>query len=289
WEPVGDPHEGLAKGDLKFRLKGKRMKGEWVLVHMKGRDTKTRSGTRENWLLIKHRDRSATESDGLTEKFTTSVETGRDPEGIAKGLKSRRRKRPSESGAKVWSGGKARSLPEFRPPQLATLVDEIPQGKDWLFELKYDGYRAVAAIAGDKVRLFTRNGNDWTKQFGRLVDPLSRLTEGSALIDGEICALSEGRTDFSTLKDALSAGGELVFFAFDLMEIDGENIEKLPLVERKERLRELIGPRDPASPIQYSDHIEGRGEEVFRAMCEAGMEGIIAKEMNAPYRHQRTR
>ena len=103
WEPVGDPHEGLDGGDLKFRLSGKRMKGEWVLVHMKGRNSKTRSGVRENWLLIKHRDRYANEADGLTEKFTTSVETGRDLEGIAKGLKPRRKARAagSKAGASV--------------------------------------------------------------------------------------------------------------------------------------------------------------------------------------------
>src|SRR5690349_9000924 len=91
WEPIGDPHAALKKGDLKFVLHGKRMKGEWVLVHMKGRDSKTRTGSRENWLLIKHRDEYATAVDGLTEKFTTSVETGRDLSGIAKGRKSKRK------------------------------------------------------------------------------------------------------------------------------------------------------------------------------------------------------
>ena len=286
WEPIGDPHKGLAEGDLKFRLNGKRMKGEWVLVHMKGRDTRTRNGKRENWLLIKHRDEYATETDGLTEKFTTSVDTGRDLEGIAKGLKSRRKK---PAGAKVWSGGKAVALPHFRPPQLATLVDEIPDGRGWLFEMKYDGYRCVAAVAGDQVRLYTRNGNDWTTQFGRLVEPLSRLTAGSALIDGEICSFKDGRTDFSTLKDALSTGGDLVFFAFDLMEQDGENIEKLPLTERKARLERLLGRTGKASPVQYSDHIAGNGEDVFSAMCKAGFEGVIAKQADAPYRHERTR
>ncbi len=169
WEPLGDPHKDLEDGDLKFRLDGKRMKGEWVLVHMKGRDNKTRNGTRENWLLIKHRDEYATETDGLTEKFTTSVETGRDLEGIAKGLKSRRKGAASEPKSKVWTGGKAVALPEFRSPQLATLVDDVPAGNGWLFEMKYDGYRALAAIAGPEVRVYTRNANDWTTQFQRIV------------------------------------------------------------------------------------------------------------------------
>ncbi|HEV7275688.1 MAG TPA: DNA ligase D [Devosiaceae bacterium] len=290
WEPVGDPHEGLAKGDLKFRLKGKRMKGEWVLVHMKGRDTKTRSGSRENWLLIKHRDKYATEEDGLTEKFTTSVETGRDLDGIAKGNKPRKASaNKSEAKSQVWTGGKAVALPEFRPPQLATLVDEIPQGRDWLFEMKYDGYRALAAVAGPEVRLYTRNANDWTRQFGRLVEPLSKLTKGSALLDGEICSFKEGRTDFSTLKDALSTGGDLVYLVFDLLEQDGVDLTKLPLLERKTRLRKLLGKPDPKSVIQYSEHVQGQGEKVFEAMCAAGQEGVIAKRADDRYRSERTK
>lgn len=288
WEPVGDPHEGLESGDLKFRLKGKRMKGEWVLVHMKGRDQKTKHGPRENWLLIKHDDRYAGVGHSLTEKFTRSVETGRDIDGIAKGLKSRRKATKAAPAAKVWTGGKSLALPEFRAPQLATLVEDIPEGDDWLFEVKYDGYRAIAAIAGPEVRLYTRNANDWTEQFGRLVEPLSKLTKGSVLLDGEICAIKDGRTDFSTLKDALSSGGDLVYFVFDLLEQDGENLEKLPLEERKARLEKLL--KKAKSPtLLYSDHVVGNGEKVLAAMREAHQEGVIAKRVDAPYRHDRTR
>lgn len=288
WEPVGDPHEGLDSGDLKFRLKGRRMKGEWVLVHMKGRDQKTKHGPRENWLLIKHQDRYASADDGLTEKFTTSIETGRDIDGIAKGLKSRRKATKAVPATKVWTGGKSLALPEFRSPQLATLVDEVPQGEGWLFEVKYDGYRAVAAVAGPEVRLYTRNANDWTEQFGRLVEPLSKLTKGSVLLDGEICAIKDGRTDFSTLKEALSTGGDLVYFIFDLLEQDGENLEKLPLVERKTRLEKLL-KRSKNPSLLYSDHVVGNGEKVLAAMREAHQEGVIAKRADAPYRHDRTR
>ena len=293
WEPIGDPHEGLAKGELKFILHGKRMKGEWVLVHMKGRDAKKRDGsTRENWLLIKHDDEYATREDGLTEKFTTSVETGRDLEGIAKGNKPRRK--AEAAGAKVpstnvWTRKGAVSLPDFRPPELATLVDEIPTGRDWLFEMKYDGYRALAAIAGDQVRLYTRNANDWTQQFRTLVEPLSTLTKGSALIDGEIVAFKDGKTDFSTLKDALSSGAPLTYFAFDLLEENGEDLRKLPLIERKERLRKLIGKTSMADAVQYSEHILGQGEKFFQAMCEGGYEGMIAKLAHSHYIGDRTR
>ncbi len=292
WEPLGDSHEMLAKGDLKFALHGQRMKGEWVLVHMKGRDAHKRDGTtRENWLLIKHRDQYATETDGLTEQFTTSVETGRDLEGIAKGNKPKRKAATAAAvpSTNVWTRKGAVALPDFREPELATLVAEIPTGTDWLFEMKYDGYRALAAIAGDQVRLYTRNGNDWTEQFRTLVEPLSKLTGGSALIDGEIVAFKNGRTDFSTLKDALGTGAPLSYFVFDLLELDGEDLSRLPLTERKARLKKLLGRKRPNGAIQFSDHIEGRGEAVLAAMCEAGQEGIVAKLGSSPYRGERTR
>jgi bifunctional non-homologous end joining protein LigD len=267
------------------------MKGEWVLVHMKGRDRKTRHGKRENWLLIKHRDSYATEGeDGLTETFDTSVETGRDLEGIARGLKPKRK----SAGAvvprtNVWTRDGAVSLPEFRPPQLATLVDEVPQGNDWLFETKFDGYRCLAAIAGPEVRLYTRNGNDWTQQFRTLVPALSRLTKESLLIDGEVCAFEDGRSDFSTLKDALSTGAPLHYFAFDLLERNGANLEHLPLHERKARLAQVFEGVPKDAPLHYSDHVRGHGEKVLDAMCEAHQEGVIAKLADAPYVHDRTR
>jgi bifunctional non-homologous end joining protein LigD len=291
WEPIGDPHEGMKKGDLKFVLHGKRMKGEWVLVHMKGRDQKTRTGSRENWLLIKHNDDYATRSDGLTEEFTTSVETGRDLEGIAKGNKPKRK--PSAGlevpSANVWTKSGAVSLPDFREPELATLVDEIPSGKDWLFEMKYDGYRALAAIAGAEVRIYTRNGNDWTEQFRSMVEPLSKVTKASALLDGEIVAFKGGKTDFSTLKDALSSGAPLTYFVFDLLEENGEDLRKLPLVERKERLRKLLGKTSAKSAVQFSEHIEGQGEKFFKAMCDGGYEGMVAKLGRSHYIGERTR
>jgi bifunctional non-homologous end joining protein LigD len=298
WEPIGDPHQGLEKGDLKFRLDGQRMKGEWVLVHMKGRD---RSG-KQQWLLIKHHDEYATPgANHLTEDFTTSVESGRDLEGIAEGKAPRktagRRGKASADAkaeqaglapAQVWTGGKAVALPAFRPPELATLVDRVPGGDGWLFETKYDGYRCLAAIAGPEVRLFTRNGNDWTEQFGAIVPPLKQFTKGSALIDGELCAFKDGRTDFSALKDALSNRGALVYFAFDLLEQDGEDLTGLPLIDRKERLRKLIGKTDQTSAIQFSNHIVGHGQEVFEAMCKGGYEGVVAKRSASTYTGDRS-
>jgi bifunctional non-homologous end joining protein LigD len=316
WEPIGDPHEGLKSGDLKLRLSGQRMKGEWVLVHMKGRDSKRKSGPdRENWLLIKHRDKYARDEESLVPRFTTSVSTGRDFAGIAKGLKPK--KKTATPAKSVWHsdpdredenpdlpaiGAKPRNrkpakatkgtheLPVYRPPQLATLVDAVPEGRDWLFEMKYDGYRCLAAVSGAEVALYTRNGKDWTDRFGALVEPLSQLTAGSALIDGEICAFdAKGRTDFSTLKAALSDGGRLEFFAFDLLEQDGKDLTSQPLTERKVALKTLLGQIGKGAPIQYSDHVTGNGQKVLDAICREGHEGVIAKRIDAPYRSERNR
>jgi bifunctional non-homologous end joining protein LigD len=305
WEPIGDPHEGLEGGDLKFRLFGERMKGEYVLVHMKGRDTKRRSGPhRENWLLIKHRDSYARDKDTLTTRFTKSVESGRDFKQIADGAKPAKGQTPAEA---VWhsdpdeaekadqqtrvlasaAGGK---VPGFRPLQLATLVDSVPAGEGWLFEMKYDGYRCLAAVNGESVRLYTRNGLDWTEQFRALVGPFQNLKLKSALIDGEICAFDEkGRTDFSTLKSVLSDGGRLEFFAFDLLEANGKDLTGLPLIERKAKLEKLLAGLGREEPIQYSSHVRQHGQAVLDALCRDGHEGVIAKRADAPYRGERSR
>ncbi len=306
WEPIGDPHEGLKKGDLKLRLFGERMKGEYVLVHMKGRDTRRRSGPdRENWLLIKHHDPYSRDKDTLTTRFTRSVASGRDFKGIASGAEPTKKTdveadavwhsdpdKAEEADQKTRMDAEALTgnTPAFRPLQLATLVDSVPAGDGWLFEMKYDGYRCLAAVDGDHVRLYTRNGLDWTSQFGALVEPLQNLKLGSALIDGEICAFdAKGRTDFTTLKTVLSDGGRLEFFAFDLLELNGRDLTKKPLTERKAALEKLLGKSVRKDPVQYSSHVTGHGQKVFEALCRDGHEGVIAKRADDPYRGERTR
>lgn len=194
-----------------------------------------------------------------------------------------------------------RSLPAFRAPQLATLADSVPAGDNWLFEMKFDGYRCIAALAGREVRLYTRNGHDWTQQFGALVEPLGRVTRGTALLDGEVCVMNaEGRTDFAMLREALSNGGPLMFFAFDALEIDGEDLTAEPLLERKLRLEALLGESGnggstdgrstgASTAVRYSGHVLGNGDDVFEAICHDGHEGVIAKQIDAPYRSRRTR
>jgi bifunctional non-homologous end joining protein LigD len=306
WEPIGDPHEGLEKGDLKLRLFGERMKGEYVLVHMKGRDTRRRSGPdRENWLLIKHHDPYSRDKDTLTTRFTRSVASGRDFKGIASGAEPTKKTdveadavwhsdpekaEEADQKTRIVKEAQTGNAPAFRPLQLATLVDSVPAGDGWLFEMKYDGYRCLAAVDGDHVRLYTRNGLDWTRQFGALVEPLQKLKLGSALIDGEICAFdAKGRTDFTTLKTVLSDGGRLEYFAFDLLELNGRDLTKKPLTERKAALEKLLGKSVRKDPVQYSSHVTGHGQKVFEALCRDGHEGVIAKRADDPYRGERTR
>ncbi len=181
-------------------------------------------------------------------------------------------------------------LPVFRRPQLATSATAVPNGDGWLFEMKYDGYRCIASVHGVSVRLFTRNGHDWTERFGALVAPLSRLTSASALLDGEVCALTaDGRADFSTLSSALTSGAPLVYFAFDLLEHEGEDLTGLPLLERKDRLERLLGGSDARGAVRFATHVLGNGQDVFDAVCHEGHEGVIAKQIGAKYRGARTR
>jgi bifunctional non-homologous end joining protein LigD len=150
--------------------------------------------------------------------------------------------------------------------------------------MKFDGYRAQAAISGSDVVVYTRNGHDWTRQFRVIVPPLQALTRGSALIDGEIVAVDGyGRSNFSMLKTGIAAGLPLTFYAFDLLELDGKDLSNEPLHQRKERLEALLGERDPQDALQFSSHVVGQGKNVFEAMCEGGHEGVIAKRSDSRY------
>ncbi|CAN7511764.1 DNA ligase D [Devosia sp. LjRoot3] len=181
-------------------------------------------------------------------------------------------------------------LPDFRPFQLCTLSETIPTGDGWLFEMKYDGYRAQIAITGSEVRVYTRNGHDWTEKFKVILSPLKTLTKGAVLIDGEIVAVDKaGRTNFSMLKTGIAAGIPLKFYAFDIFEKDGEDLTKKPLIERKAILEELIGERDADDSLQYSHHVIDGGNAFFDAMAAGGHEGMIAKRAHARYVDDRTK
>jgi bifunctional non-homologous end joining protein LigD len=305
WSPIkGKSAKDLDKGHLHFVLEGERMKGEWLLIRLKPRAKEKR----ENWLLRKIDDAAAGGTDTLVEEALTSVSTGRTMIEIEEGKKPARSPRPSSQrklGSQAAKTGQepretpasagvtdgavrgAVKLPSFQDLQLCTLVDAVPTGSAWLHEVKYDGYRALIAVANGKAKVFTRTGLDWTDKFAAIAAAAAKLPVNSALIDGEIVAFKDGHPDFSTLKDAISAGGDMTLFAFDLLALDGEDLTGLSNLDRKARLQPLI-PEDE-DRLRYSDHVVGAGEQLFETMCLEGLEGIVSKRADAPYAGKRTK
>ncbi|MEO9133225.1 MAG: DNA ligase D, partial [Sphingomonas sp.] len=246
----------------------------------------------ENWLLRKIDDSEAGATDALVENDLTSVATGRTMVEIAQGKQVKQSptaptSSPRKPAPKVRGTGKKGALPKFHDLQLCTLVDAVPTGSRWMHEVKYDGYRALVAIAGGKAKIFTRSGLDWTEKFSAIADAAAKLDVSSALIDGEIVAFKDGRPDFSTLKAAISNHGDMTLFAFDMLERDGEDLTGLPNIERKELLRPLIDGKD--ARLQFAEHITGAGEQLFATMCREGYEGVVSKLADAPYRGKRTK
>lgn len=298
WEvadPGEDAGEALRAGKLKFILHGERLKGAWMLVRIKNnRDRKSKA---ENWLLFKERDGFATrERTPITERALTSARTGRSMEEIAQGHvewssggRQITGEDTSEAKKRAPRPSNFRRLPEpkFVAPQMATLSEAPPEGEAWVHEIKYDGYRAIASVAGGAVRIFTRNGLDWTDRFAGVVQALADLPCAAALLDGEIVVLDErGRSDFGALQRTLAdgKGGGLVYYLFDLLELDGESLRNRPLTERKEKLAALLVDGPKAGPLLYSDHVAGSGSAIFAKAKEMGLEGIVSKRADSHYR-----
>jgi bifunctional non-homologous end joining protein LigD len=180
-----------------------------------------------------------------------------------------------------------REIPGFIKPQLATLKSKAPVGSQWLHEIKYDGYRVQVHVNAGKKKVYTRNGLDWTKRFSLIAGALD--IPGQAIFDGEVVVVHEGRTNFSELQAELAHGDQdrLVFYAFDLLWRDGD-LRKLPQLERKQVLADLLGENDIGLPVLYSEHLTGDGQEMFEHAAKLGWEGIVSKRADAPYRSQRT-
>ena len=309
WAPEegADPLASLAKGELKFVLEGERLHGGWVLVRM-GPDR--RSGKRNNWLLIKHRDSAAQPDKGaaiLAED--RSVASGRTMGAIADG-KGKRPKPFIQAQAAapdaIWSSNRepaapakpakprrrsapAGTLPDFVEPQLCKLVDRPPAGAGWVHEIKFDGYRMQMRVENGTARLQTRKGLDWTDRFAAIARAGETLPD--CLIDGEIVALdSHGAPDFAGLQAALSAKrtDDLVFFAFDALFAGGEDLRDASLAERKARLAALLAESGAKNSIRFVDHFASGGEAVLRSACKLSLEGIVSKQSGAPYRSGRS-
>jgi bifunctional non-homologous end joining protein LigD len=325
WEPEVDAAKGLKEGKLKFRLHGEKLKGSWALVRMGGRA----GDGGKNWLLIKHRDdesKSTAKFDILKRK-PNSVLSDRDLDQIASdadavwssngkaGRKSKkkapakkpvaktsarkrnsktvskRRSRISEKEIAKVAGARRVALPKDFTPQLATLAGRVPEGDEWLHELKFDGYRILSFIEDrKKIRLVTRNGNDWTHCFGRIADALVEFKLKNAILDGEVVALDEqGVSNFQQLQNSIKSGdtASLAYYVFDVPYLNGYDLTEVPLIERKEVLARVLLAVDPDNDglVRYSDHIQGQGENVLQHACRSAMEGIIAKRADSAY-HQ---
>jgi bifunctional non-homologous end joining protein LigD len=174
-------------------------------------------------------------------------------------------------------------LPRWVEPQLSKLVERAPTGPNWVHEIKFDGYRMAARIERSKVQLLTRSGLDWTAKYSATAAAFAQLPVKTAYIDGELCGVrADGVTSFELMQQSADAGyGGLVHFAFDLIELDGVDVARLRLLERKERLAQLL--KDPPPGIVYSEHEGGDGEAFRRAACQHGLEGVVSKRIDRPY------
>ena len=188
-------------------------------------------------------------------------------------------------------GARKAAMPEFLPPQLATLVKEPPTGDEWLHELKFDGYRMVCHLNRGKAHFWSRNGKDWTEKFGSLAKALKSLPVKSAILDGEVVVVdAAGRSSFQRLQQSMGTrSGAFIFQIFDLVFLEGYSLVRTPLRQRKAALQKLLNGVDSKGPLRYSDHIEGNGRQFFKQACEFGIEGIVSKLADSPYESTRTK
>ena len=293
WEPIGDPGAGYKAGKLKFELRGEKLRGRWNLVRMHGRAGEKQ----EPWLLIKENDEDARPGSGydVVEDLPDSVLEGRGkrPAAPKRKAKAKAAPRASAAGSAAIPQGAARArLPLALAPQLATLVDAPPKGDGWIYEVKFDGYRVVTRIDGDDVRLFTRNGNDWTAKMPQLRDEIAALGFSSAWIDGEIVVLDEhGNPSFQLLQNAFDSAKtkEMAYFVFDLPYFDGHDLRQVPLVERRRILEDaLASASGSASRVRFSEAFDAPVAKLLAGACEKGLEGLIGKRADAPYSSRRS-
>ena len=270
WEPIGDPDVGMAKGELTFVLHGSRLNGRFHLVRMKPKPRQRG----DNWLLIKGHDEAERPGiDALTlEQQVALPSTSPTKQGKGGGEAA-----PAENAVR----GK---LPKSQLPQLCATADEPPVGDSWLSEIKFDGYRLLIFLENGTARIITRNGHDWTDRLPAPARDAAKVKAQTALLDGELVALrNDGSTSFPDLQAALSAGQteQLHFYVFDLLHLNGWDLRPCRLLDRK---RLLSGLSDWSGMLRYSDHHVGGTAAMRREACRMGLEGIVCKQADAPYR-----
>ena len=308
WAPQAgfeDVGKALAAGELKFVLEGGRLHGSWVLVRLKD------EGKRHNWLLIKHRDAAAVETDGgalaaedrsiASGRSLAQIAAGEGPDaepfmtaaGAAADAVWRTRENAASTAAasaslpvKATSKAKQAPSPDFVEPQLCKIQERPPAGAGWGHEIKFDGYRMQLRVTAGQAALRTRKGLDWSDRAPSIIKASAKLPD--VLIDGELVVLdANGAPDFAALQAALSGekAGPLVYFAFDLLFAGGVDLRGLPLADRKAKLKALLAKAPPT--LRYVDHFVTAGDAVLKSACQMDLEGIVSKRLDAPYRSGR--
>ncbi|MBD9607887.1 DNA ligase D [Pseudomonas sp. PDM08] len=286
WIPQDDPAKAYAKGRLKFELQGEKLGGLWNLVrtHMPGKQ--------EQWLLIKHQDGAArpesdydvvaAEPDSVLSDRTIVAKSKPSP--VKKPAARARRERSSQ-----LTGARKARLPELLKPELATLVESAPDG-EWSYEIKFDGYRVMARIDHDEVKLFTRNGHDWTHKLPEQAAALAALGLESAWLDGEMVVADEqGVPDFQALQNAFDAGrsASIVYYLFDLPYLNGVDLREVPVEARRAALATVLKPNE--NPLlRFSDTFNESPEALLDSVCKMHMEGLIGKRLGSPYVSRRS-
>ncbi|WP_343587128.1 DNA ligase D [Pseudomonas sp.] len=280
WEPEGDAHEAYAKGKLRFRLQGEKLGGVWNLfrTHL--------AGKKEQWMLVKSQDSQArSEADySIVDAQPDSVLSDRTlvPRKPAAKKAAAPRRKPASKGRKV-------PLPTQLQPQLATLVDS-PPGGDWRYEVKFDGYRILARIDGDDVRLFTRNGHDWSSKLPRQAAALRALGIDAAWLDGEVVVAGEnGAADFQALQNAFDTEHDehITYYLFDLPFLGGQDLRQLPLQDRRSTLQHLL-EHNESDVLRYSADFDQPVESLLDSACQLQLEGLIGKRVDSPYSGRRS-
>ncbi|MGZ5195017.1 MAG: DNA ligase D [Ramlibacter sp.] len=275
WIPLEDPRKGLREGKLKFELRGHKLQGRWTLVRMKGRGDQRQ----DPWLLIKEKDDFAKPAAeySVVDELPDSVKNLAD------------RPVPASSSARIDgppAGARKAALPRELQPELATLVDEAPKDSDnWIFEIKFDGYRMLARSEGGHVNLITRNGNDWTHRLRHLAGALESMDLPDGWYDGEIIMPGERvPADFQALQNAFDRAhtAGIVCYLFDVPYCAGYDLREVPLVERRAVLQRVVAHR-PHEKVRFSAVFDARPQDVLASACRLGLEGVIAKRKQSAY------
>ncbi|WP_339435506.1 DNA ligase D [Pseudomonas orientalis] len=274
WQPHDDPHKAYAAGKLKFGLVGEKLTGDWTLVRtrLKG------SGDKEQWLLIKEKDQQARPS---AEYDIVAAQ----PASVLSDAVVGKPKAKTKTPAKPKAARKAATaVPEAFSPQLATLVDRAPEG-DWHYEIKFDGYRILARILKGEVRLFTRNGHDWTERLPRQAKALQALKLKDSWLDGEVVSLNDdGLPDFQALQNAFDIGRSLdiVYYLFDAPFLDGRDQREEPLETRRAALESALSA-SKSKLLRFSEAFAADHRDIFQSACDLALEGVIGKRAGSPY------